>query len=265
MHFSVLLIEPPGIDSQLLQVMLAAEKFHVEIAECGLDAWNLILQKTPPDLVVVDADMPFDSNIRIGIPQLLKLLHNRPAWQQIPKLILTSDRNPNFLKNAKKRGVDAVILKPYDPRRFMREVFNCLAKQLHNHINEINRQHLELGTLLMNATKSVQQRGDSGIERLLKQLSASIENHFLFEEQFMESHSYPNYFEHHKNHQLLLNKAATLITEQLGEINCISIDVVRQLREELFDDINDDKRYIEFLNELLKSLVIVPSNKKAIV
>ncbi|MET0005984.1 MAG: response regulator [Candidatus Thiodiazotropha sp.] len=105
MHFTTLLIEPPGIDSQLINLMLAPEKFLVNKAECGPKAWNLIIESDPPDLVIVDTDLPLNGNVRIGASQLMELMSRRSGWRKIPKLVLTSDSSSSIFQQTTKKNL----------------------------------------------------------------------------------------------------------------------------------------------------------------
>ncbi len=251
MHFSTLLIEPPGIDSQLLQVMLAPEKFRVETVECGHDAWNLIVQRDPPDLVVIDADLQFTGNIRIGAAQLLKLMNSRANWKSVPKIVLTSDQKRSLIKLSSDTGIEAVILKPFDPRRFVQEIYNSMSKLLDRHIEEINRQHLNLGTLFHDAIHQAHLHA----HELLGNITKSIEAHFAFEERFMMDHSYPDFLPHYGNHQHLLAKTKELMHGLKAGPASLRREKIEQLRRDLFDDVNDDRKYIQFLNDLRLSLI----------
>ncbi|MCG8044611.1 MAG: hypothetical protein N0C89_03425 [Candidatus Thiodiazotropha endolucinida] len=253
MHFTTLLIEPPGIDSQLINLMLAPEKFLVNKAECGPKAWNLIIESDPPDLVIVDTDLPLNGNVRIGASQLMELMSRRSGWRKIPKLVLTSDSSSSIFQQTTKKNVCAAILKPYDPRRFIQEVFNCISKRLDAHIKEINRQHIQLGTQIKNITNMLNQGDTINLKNRLGTILAEIEDHFAFEEQYMSQHFYPDFVEHQKGHKQVLTNAAKLIDEICTSSPMIANQKIKQLSTDVFD-VTDDKKYIGFLYGLLESL-----------
>ena len=264
MHFTALLIEPPGIDSQLLKLMLAPEKFRVQSAECGQQAWNLILESAPPDLVIIDTDLPLNGSIRIDAAQLMNLMREQPDWEHVPKILLTSENTPRIMRFTNDPSIEAAILKPYDPRRFMQEVCDSQRKMLQKHIEEVNRQHLELGALLQDAIKQVERQSTAHIGPTLNQLISTIQKHFAFEEQFMSKHSYPDLIEHQKNHRQLLDRADVLITQHLKRQTAMTVDKLEKLRKALFEDLSDDKKYIQFLQELRTSLLATSSQNTAI-
>jgi hemerythrin-like metal-binding protein len=242
--------------------MLAPEKFRVLSAECGQEAWNLILESEVPDLVVIDTDLPLNGSIRIDATQLLALMHGRPVWRQIPKIILTSEKSPRVLRLAKDSSIKAVILKPYDPRRFMQEVYNSLSKLLDEHISEVNKQHLELGSLLQEAIRQIEQSSTAGVRQILNLLPSAIEKHFAFEEAFMARHNYPDSLEHNRNHRQLIDRANWLTQQCLQQQSEVNVSEIENLRQELFEDVNDDKRYIAFLHDLRTSLITTSSQNR---
>ena len=255
MHFTTLLIEPPGIDSQLLQLMLAPEKFQVETAECGPDAWNLILKNEPPDLLIIDTDLPLNGTLRIGAGQLLQLMADQPAWRDTPKLMLTSDHRASVLQHAKEAGISAVILKPYDPRRFMQEVCNSLSRQLEAHIKAINSQHLELGRQLMALSQSCKHGKRQKAEARSRLFLQALDKHFAFEEAFMSRHQYPDALAHHRGHRDLMNNTENVFSDMFSNDSTLDAGRLEQLRRELFVGVDDDKRYIDFLHDLIDSLL----------
>lgn len=239
--------------------MLAPEKFRLKSAECGQQAWYLILDSTPPDLVIIDTDLPLNGNIRIDATQLMNLMRKQPAWEYVPKILLTSENTSRIMRYAKDPSIEAAILKPYDPRRFMQEVCGSQRKMLDKHIQEVNRQHLELGAILQDAVKQVEQKNTSHIKPTLNQLIAAIKKHFAFEEQFMSRHNYPNLIEHVRNHRQLLDRTDALISQYLKQRESITLGKLEDLRRALFEDLSDDKKYIEFLQELRTSLLATSS------
>ena len=256
MHFTTLLIEPPGIDSQLLQVMLAPEKFRVDSVECGSDAWNLIIRNDPPDLVIIDTDLPLSGRIRIGATQLLELMSTQPRWQQIPRLVLTSDDSSDILRHIKDPHICAAILKPYDPIRFMQEVFNCLSRYLQRHIEEVNRQHLQLGTQVKRVAATCRLQTAHDINGSLRAIPAAMEKHFEFEEAFMSRHNYPDFMAHYQGHLQIRTKVNALIEETCAGEPSRFAEKIEQLGKNILDGVDDDKRYIDFLYGLIDSLTL---------
>ncbi|MCG7872357.1 MAG: response regulator [Candidatus Thiodiazotropha lotti] len=255
MHFSILLIEPPGIDSQLLQLMLTPEKFRVRTSECGLKAWNTILTDDVPDLVVMDADLPQQGEIQITAVQLLEMMNNQAQWCNIPKVILASNSNTSILKISSVTSVNAIILKPYDPRRFIQEVYKSLTQHIESHIAEVNRQHIQLGTAFQELIKLSEIGNTNDLKRNFTQLSHTIEKHFDFEEHFMARHNYPDFIDHHENHKQLLTIVENMKVEMAQSGKSITTKRIVKLRSDLFEDVNDDKQYIKFLTNLRTSLV----------
>lgn len=255
-HFSTLLIEPPGIDSELLKLMLAPEKFLVKSAECGTEAWNIIQETEPPDLIVIDIDLPHIGEIRIGGTQLLQLLGKKDGWCDTPKIVLTSAQNASIPKQLPVSQIAAIILKPYDPMRLMSEVNDCIAKQMELHIEEINRQHIQLASLLRELLNSSTHNSNKvSFNKQLKHFLSFTESHFAFEENFMCRHNYPDFNTHHQNHNALLLKIRSMINKVVNGDISNHQETLDTLKQEFFSDVNDDKSYITFLHDVRTKLM----------
>ncbi|MCU7872905.1 MAG: response regulator [Candidatus Thiodiazotropha sp. (ex Lucinoma borealis)] len=255
-HFSILLIEPPGIDSEVLKVMLAPEKFRVESAENGIQAWNLIQEGDPPDLVVIDVDLPQKGSIRVGGIQLLQLINQKQGWREVPKIILTSTPDSDMLKKIPTDSIEAVIIKPYDPMRFMNEVYDSLSRQLERHINEVNQQHIQLAGMLHELIELTDQRTEKSLQyNKFKQFLAILELHFNLEEQFMSQHHFSMLIEHSKNHQLMLETVNIMFNDVMSGRHTLSREDLEQIKQAIFGDVNDDKDYIDFLQNIRLELM----------
>ncbi|MCG8013819.1 MAG: hypothetical protein JAY64_19275 [Candidatus Thiodiazotropha weberae] len=235
--------------------MLTPEKFRVRTSECGLKAWNTILTDDVPDLVVMDADLPQQGEIQITAVQLLEMMNNQAQWCSIPKVILASNSNTSILKISSVTSVNAIILKPYDPRRFIQEVYKSLTQHIESHIAEVNRQHIQLGTAFQELIKLSEIGNTNDLKRNFTQLSHTIEKHFDFEEHFMARHNYPDFIDHHENHKQLLTIVENMKVEMAQSGKSITTKRIVKLRSDLFEDVNDDKQYIKFLTNLRTSLV----------
>ncbi len=250
-HFSTLLIEPPGIDSQLLKVMLAPEKFRVTAIECGAEAWNLIQETDPPDLIVIDIDLPTKGAIRIDASQLLQLICHKPNWRDIPKIIFTINPNTETLQKLPKKQTGVVIAKPYDPRRFMQEVYRALTHRLEHHIREINQEHIQLTGMLRGLRAMADGIDDSSaLHQKVTDVARFIEHHFALEEQFMLQHAYRELEHHCQQHDRMSRRASSLAQDiQSGQIKHTVSDF-DTFQQEILKDIALDKDYITFLREI---------------
>lgn len=254
-HFSTLLIEPPGIDSELLKVMLAPEKFRVTALECGAEAWNLIQESDPPDLVVMDIDLPIKGAIRIGASQLLQLMCHKPEWRDIPKIIFTSNPDADMLRLLPSKQIKALIVRPYDPRRFMGEVFSGLNCRLDQHIHEINQAHIVMARMLRDLIMTAEvSLNRSAIYPKLAAFVDYVEHHFALEEQFMSGHLYQDLENHHQSHDKMLNRANSLLHDiQSGDVETRAGDF-HSLRQVILKDVDLDRDYISFLRSIRDEL-----------
>ncbi|MCG7869748.1 MAG: hypothetical protein JAY74_25685 [Candidatus Thiodiazotropha taylori] len=146
--------------------------------------------------------------------------------------------------------MNAIILKPYDPRRFIQEVYESLTQHIESHIAEVNRQHIQLGTAFQELIQLSDQEKFNELKQTFIQLSCMIEKHFDFEEHFMARHNYPDFIDHHDNHKQLLTIVESMKNEMAQSAKAITSERIVKLRTDLFEDVNDDKKYIKFLSSL---------------
>jgi len=101
---------------ELLQTILQAAKFEVEIATSGRSALARVLAN-PPDLFVLDLMMPDLDGF-----ELLKLLRLDPVGARVPVLIVSARTGQQDQIESLQLGANAYICKPFSPRDLVRQV-----------------------------------------------------------------------------------------------------------------------------------------------
>ena len=121
---AVLVVEDnPGLREYLL--MILSEKYHVLLAENGVDA----LQKTtssnfPIDLVLSDLIMPVMDGY-----QLLEKLKSGAATRHMPVIMLTARAEFATPAHALRIGVDDYLTKPFEEEELLVRIANLLKNQ----------------------------------------------------------------------------------------------------------------------------------------
>ena len=95
---------------EALALRLRAAGFEVFEAESPATAQPLLLHN-PPDLILLDIDMPHYSGLEFH--ECLKL---SPRTRDIPVVYLSGCNSPIHVREALKNGARAYLTKPYDPR-----------------------------------------------------------------------------------------------------------------------------------------------------
>ena len=105
--YCILVVDDIADNLALMQLILEAEGYRVELAISGYVALSSI-QASPPDLVLLDVMMP-DMN---GF-EVTQHLRQTECFSQLPIVLVTADRSINF-EEALAAGANDVICKPID-------------------------------------------------------------------------------------------------------------------------------------------------------
>ncbi len=118
----ILVVEDDEHIAQLLGFMLEREGHRVIHLADGEAAHQHVVSEAPPALVLLDAMLPY----RDGLA-LLGEMRARPAWAQVPVLMLTARSLEKDIVHALEAGASDYVVKPFQPqellarvRRFMR-------------------------------------------------------------------------------------------------------------------------------------------------
>ena len=111
----ILLVEDSPTTLLALRKILERWEYRVITAEDGRDAWAQ-LQKTKPDLVVSDIDMP-----RLNGIELVKLMRNDIVYMHIPVILITGNTSYH-LEAGREAGVNGLLSKPFEDRALVDQV-----------------------------------------------------------------------------------------------------------------------------------------------
>lgn len=104
---TVLLVEDEPAQREVLSYNLTAEGFTVQTAATGAEA-ELLVQESPPDLILLDWMMPELSGI-----ELCRRLKLRPETRAIPVVMLSARSEEVDRVRGLETGADDYVVKPY--------------------------------------------------------------------------------------------------------------------------------------------------------
>jgi two-component system chemotaxis response regulator CheY len=84
-------------------------EYEVIEAEHGLDALAKLEQHGAPDLILVDWNMPEMNGL-----ELIKAVRARPAFAQVPMMMVTTETEMEKMAQAFIAGVNEYVMKPFD-------------------------------------------------------------------------------------------------------------------------------------------------------
>lgn len=121
-HLKALSIEDDPYSSELLKVVLEANKYKVITAKNGEEALK-ILEKETPDIILVDLKLPGISGY-----ELIKLIRSREELKKIPIVAITAFAEEEKRKEAIKAGFDGYITKPINVKTLGEEIKSFIKK-----------------------------------------------------------------------------------------------------------------------------------------
>lgn len=113
--------DDPGV-RRLLSVQLGLAGHQVDIAEDGADAL-VALGREKPDVLVLDVMMP-----ELDGWQVLAKLRSKPAFADLPVLLLTAMTQREDLDKSYALGASVVMTKPYDGDQLVAAVETLLVQ-----------------------------------------------------------------------------------------------------------------------------------------
>lgn len=118
---TVLVVEDDPPLAKLIQFCLAREGFEVRQAADGEQALQEFDQAQLPDLVLMDVMLPYRSGY-----ELLAELRRRPAWNQVPVIMLTSRGREEDVVHGLDSGANDYLIKPFRPPELIARIRKLL-------------------------------------------------------------------------------------------------------------------------------------------
>lgn len=114
----ILVVEDDDHIAQVLKFMLERQGYPTLLAGDGLVARTIIEQESSiPELILLDVMLPYIDGF-----ELVRLIRSRPAWQEIPILMLTAKTMERDIVRALDAGANDYILKPFQPNELLARV-----------------------------------------------------------------------------------------------------------------------------------------------
>lgn len=110
--------------------------YEVVALNSGLRALQYLKQKTPPDLILLDVQMaPLD-----GI-ETLRRIREMETCQEIPVIMLTSQREKQTIVESSKLGINDYVLKPFKTQDLHERIERILKAEMDKRLE--NRAELQ--------------------------------------------------------------------------------------------------------------------------
>lgn len=106
----VLIADDDALSRRILEDALAGWGYEVTVTKNGEEAWNVLQQNEPPQLVILDWMMPVLDGV--DICKMLRL-QSKPRYTYV--VLLTARNRPEDIVRGLEAGADDYIIKPFYP------------------------------------------------------------------------------------------------------------------------------------------------------
>lgn len=120
----ILVADDSSTMRKFVSFSLKMQNFEVVTAEDGMDALEKMSQ-TQVDLAIVDLNMPNMDGF-----ELIENLRRSADYEELPIIILSSERSEATIERGKAAGADAYLVKPFDAKKIQYQVSKYLAAEV---------------------------------------------------------------------------------------------------------------------------------------
>ena len=106
----IVVIEDHPLEAALLRFLLEREGHVVTTVAEGRSARTMIAAMAPPDLALVDIDLPYHDGF-----ELIQDIRGHAPWADLPVFVLSSKGSERDISRAFDLGADDYIVKPFQP------------------------------------------------------------------------------------------------------------------------------------------------------
>jgi CheY-like chemotaxis protein len=121
MEKHIVVIDDCKVVLTMASVFLAEAGYRVSTAEDGVYSNHLIYSTTPPDLILLDIEMPLMSGAK-----KLKLLKSRDKSRNIPILVISSKHEQELTELVEEGGAVGYLPKPFTGNQLVSSVQRVL-------------------------------------------------------------------------------------------------------------------------------------------
>lgn len=135
-NFTIFIVEDDPDITEILEDNLWREGYRIRTFTDGVKAYDTII-KTPPDLILLDLNLPSMSGI-----ELCKYVRANDMTNEIPVIMLTARSEEIDKIIGFEVGADDFVTKPFSPRELMARVKVHLKRSKKTAFNEFRQEHL---------------------------------------------------------------------------------------------------------------------------
>lgn len=133
--FKILAVDDNSISLATIEQELKG-KYDVIPINSGVRALQYLKQKTPPDLILLDVQMALKDGV-----ETLREIREMEKSQNIPVIMLTSQRDKQIILESSKLGINDYVLKPFNAQDLHERIERVLnKKEIKGHFVDIREE-----------------------------------------------------------------------------------------------------------------------------
>lgn len=133
--FKILAVDDNSISLATIEQELKG-KYDVIPINSGVRALQYLKQKTPPDLILLDVQMALKDGV-----ETLREIREMEKCQNIPVIMLTSQRDKQIILESSKLGINDYVLKPFNAQDLHERIERVLnKKEIKGHFVDIREE-----------------------------------------------------------------------------------------------------------------------------
>jgi CheY-like chemotaxis protein len=121
MGFRIVAVDDNPVVTLFIAAILGQAGHEVETAPSAAEAL-VVLQRDPPDLLLLDLEMPGLDGL-----ELLRLLKDKRVCEQTPVILLTAESDGHFINRARELGAVGYLTKPFEAKVLNAKVARVLS------------------------------------------------------------------------------------------------------------------------------------------
>ena len=175
----ILLVEDNPINIEVVQEMLHAGGFHVDVAQNGLLAVDLAKQEKF-DLLLMDMQMP-----EMDGPQAASLIRQLSGYASVPILALTANAFSEDRRICLEAGMDDVLTKPIEPAILYQAIAHWLSDKQSSTMRQLPKQQASGN----NALARLRDIPGIDLDCGLRYLNGKVDRYLTLLQHFAQAHA----------------------------------------------------------------------------
>jgi CheY-like chemotaxis protein len=118
----ILIVEDNVVNQRVVLAVLRKRKFHIDVANDGREALNLLEASEPYDVILMDVQMPILDGL-----EATRIIRKDPRWTSLPILAMTAHAMTGDRERCIEAGMNGYISKPIQPAHLIATIVQAIS------------------------------------------------------------------------------------------------------------------------------------------